>query len=748
MSKFRTSILIIGLLITVVVASLLTVLVLYATGTLITDPIELVYTISDADKIYDATPLTAENYALTSGELLEGHTAKVELLGSQTGAGVSQSDLTVKFYDEKGFDVSDEYAVKVIKGNLTVNPAEVSITLKDKEVEYNGRQVEFDDYEIEGDLVPGHKVAGSVENVNLIKAGDTLPEDLVPVILDAQGNIVTQNYNVDFHMGNVEVVQRKITIRPLSKSKIYDGTPLVGNEYEVVEGSLVSGQRVEADYYDIDGDEANLTVASQKRIVIDTDTLKIYDGDTDVTENYYINANGTGLLTVTKATLTVTAKSGTWEYDGTEHSFIKDKSPLSVSGLVNGEEIDEVNYSGRITNAGKEDNTIESVTLKGGKSINNYYVVKIDGTLEVTQMKLTVYSKNVFKTYDGKSLLSGLADSDLYETSPALPEDHSLVFDKSKDAFTKDLVKYNACSGAYILTVSAIDFDGEDCKNNFIISVVSGQYQINKAVITATLSNSLSETYTGSDITITASEAISNIKLNGQSIEDGEDTAVDASWFECTSATRLINAGEYYYNVKLADAEKALNYDLSIKDGKFKITKMAVALSMKPGSTTTVSVVYGTNDYNPPLESLMITNQAEYTVTSAVYERNGNTIKVTSVTVEDDSRMNITDNLQIDCAGASYTINYTPRSIAFEIDSFSYSGDGNIRDTEQLRVSLIRVSGATPLADGDRIVIMSTTRIDRNSFEVGEYHIYDKDGKEVTAYYTCTSKGYGTVVIG
>lgn len=746
MSKFRTSILIIGLLITVVVASLLTVLVLYATGTLITDPIELVYTISDADKVYDATPLTAENYALTSGKLLEGHTAKVEILGSQTEAGESQSDLSVKFYDENGFDVSEEYAVKVVKGTLTVVPAEVTVTLQDKEVEYNGRQVEFDDYGIEGNLVPGHKVAGSVENVKLIKAGDTLPEDLVPVIFDPQGNVVTQNYNVNFIMGNVEVVPRKITIRPLSKTKTYDGTPLVGDEYEIVEGSLVSGQRVEADYYDLDGDDAELTVASQKRILIDGDTLKIFDGDTEVTENYEINSNGTGVLTVTKANLTVTAKSGTWEYDGTEHSFA-DGLPLTVSGLVNGEEIDEVIYKGKITDVGTEVNAIASVSLKGGKNINNYNLVKVDGTLEVTPVRLTVYTKDVIKTYDTKSLISGLTDGDLYETSPALPKDHVLVFDKTTDAFTKDLVKSNACSGSYILSISAINFNDVDCKDNFIISVVSGQYQINKAVITATLSDSLSETYTGNDIEITAGDAISSIKLNGQSIES-EDTSIDASWFECVSATRLINAGEYYYNIKLADEEKALNYDLSVKDGKFKITKMSVSLGITPvGGFNTVSVVYGTNEYSPSVKALIINDHAEYTVTSAVYQRNGDAINVLSVTVENDSRMNITDNLQINCDGASYTITYTPRSIAFEIDSFSYSGDGNIRDTEQLRLGLIKVSGATPLADGDRIEIISTNRIDRNSFEVGEYHIYDKDGNDVTDLYNCTSKGYGTVII-
>ncbi len=243
MSKFRTSILIFGILIVVVAASLLTVLALYLTGTLKTDPIEIVLTVTDEEKTYDGTPLTAKEYALTSGELLEGHRLSVEFTGSQTDAGESESGLSVKVLDVKGFDVSDEYAVKTECGKLSVTPVKLTVSLNDREVVYNGREVEFSDWDIlEGKLVAGHKIAGAAADAKLLNAGDTLPDDMKILVYDPSGNPVTSNYDINFRLGVVKVVKRPITIKPVGASKIYDGEEIVCKDYEITEGSLAVGQ--------------------------------------------------------------------------------------------------------------------------------------------------------------------------------------------------------------------------------------------------------------------------------------------------------------------------------------------------------------------------------------------------------------------------------------------------------------------------------------------------------------------------
>ena len=193
MSKFRSTILIIGLLIITVAAALLSVLVLYVTGTIKTDPIELVYSVNSDSKTYDGTHLTLaeDKYKLESGSLLEGHTAQVKVIGSQTNAGESEATLEVKIFNEKGFDVSDEYAVKVNAGTLTVNKLDLSVEIENPQVTYNGKEVFFDEYKIiDGTLLSGHRIAGTATSG--LDVGP-LTVDVQPLIYDAYDNDVTAN---------------------------------------------------------------------------------------------------------------------------------------------------------------------------------------------------------------------------------------------------------------------------------------------------------------------------------------------------------------------------------------------------------------------------------------------------------------------------------------------------------------------------------------------------------------------------
>ena len=148
MAKIKSSILIIGILITVVAASLLTVLALYATGSFVTAQTELTFAVDDAEKIYDGTPLFATRYELVSGELKNGHFAVVEFLGSQTDVGNSDSSLSVKICDKKGYDVTSEYKIRVKSGFLNVIRREIAVVLNDEEVVYNGSKVSFEDYTV------------------------------------------------------------------------------------------------------------------------------------------------------------------------------------------------------------------------------------------------------------------------------------------------------------------------------------------------------------------------------------------------------------------------------------------------------------------------------------------------------------------------------------------------------------------------------------------------------------------------
>ena len=65
-------------------------------------------------------------------------------------------------------------------------------------------------------------------------------------IFDAQGNDITDNYDVECVEGKLEIMKLKITIESDSATKEYDGTVLKAPGCKIISGKLVSGHRLDA----------------------------------------------------------------------------------------------------------------------------------------------------------------------------------------------------------------------------------------------------------------------------------------------------------------------------------------------------------------------------------------------------------------------------------------------------------------------------------------------------------------------
>lgn len=89
-------------------------------GTLEVTPREITLTASSAEKSYDGTALTDSGYTL-SGELCEGDTLTVTVVGSQTNVGRSDNVIkTALVLDRAGNDVTANYRISCQSGVLTV----------------------------------------------------------------------------------------------------------------------------------------------------------------------------------------------------------------------------------------------------------------------------------------------------------------------------------------------------------------------------------------------------------------------------------------------------------------------------------------------------------------------------------------------------------------------------------------------------------------------------------------------------
>ena len=529
MTKFRKSILIFGILVLIIGAALGTFIVLSLTGSLKTEAIALEFTVDDAEKTYDGEPLTANGYNITGGYLIEGHTPVVKFTGEQTDVGYGYSGLEVTIVNEAGFDVTKEYDIKVNSGILLVDKCGIRINLTKDDVVYDGNKVDIGDgYAVtNGKLAKGHHVSLTIkdewfESTGKTVAGETLTAlDVEPLIVDAYGRNVTGNYVIALS-GKVNIVKRPLTVVPVSAEKIYDGKPLVCTQYRI-EGSLAAGHYLIPEFKaSKSGGAAEVINANDNNPLEITASAKIYDvNNNDVTANYAIPPS-VAYLTVHRASLTITAKSGSWEYDGTEHTLSKDNEAGSVTGLAQGDEV-TVEYSGGVTDVSVVGNRIERYFINNEENDeSNYKVTLVDGKLEVTKAPLTVKWGSFEKDYDGKPFSS--EQDNLYEIASAV-KNISLKFDK-RELNDRLAVFKTPGNTTYTLTNfeirKGIDSGEEDEEDEedielitkmFNISVIAGNLKISPLKISLN-TNTLQKEYDGNFVFTENLPQIENLVKN------------------------------------------------------------------------------------------------------------------------------------------------------------------------------------------------------------------------------------------
>ena len=572
MSKFRTSILIIGMLVIVVAASLLTVFALFATGAVVTERIELYYAVFNAEKEYDGTPLVATNYELVSGKLQEGHYSVVEFKGSQTDAGISKSSLSVKICDKDGYDVTSGYKIGVSGGTLKVTRKSIAVTLNDAEVMYNGTKVSFEDYTVtEGSLVSGHKIAGS-QNIQLISVNDELPSDLKPVVFDAAGNDVTKNYEVFFTMGTIRVVPRPVTVKPADAVKTYDGVEVTLGNVQILSGSLAEGQYFKGTEINY-GDESYIDVCD---VVTRITKIAIYQivgtKEVDVTENYDLDyTSETGVVRIEKRLLTIAAKSQSWVYDGTDHTVTNGDIPLSCEGLAHGELLVSVKQSETIRNVGEKTQYVTDIKLSDNASLSNYEVVSIPGTLTVVARDVTIITPTISKTYDGKPLKGASPQNE--PTSMNIAPNHELRYDlENLTPITECGVERNEIE----CTIVDKDDPDTDLTENYNVTYVYGTLTILKRSARIT-TLTYTKVYDGQTLYgyVDDSDIIKYNFVSGHEVvvPTGEDCP------NITDVDRITNS----YTVTVYDGEVDVteNYDISYQYGYLEITPLSIKVKTK-----------------------------------------------------------------------------------------------------------------------------------------------------------------------
>lgn len=344
---------------------------------------EVVITAKDATKPYDGSALTASNDMTVSG-LLGTDTVEAKVSGEATVPG---KDGTAKvdsyvIKNAAGEKVNDNYAnIKLVDGKLSVTKRDITVTTGSASKAYDKTALttKADDYSItSGSLVSGQKLTLALSGTQTEPGSskNTVKEGSLK-ISDEQGRDYTAYYNVTIKEGTLEVTGVKvieISIKATSAKKVYDGTELTANSYDVISGELESGDTLVVEY---SGSITNAGTTANKIVKV---TAKDANGK-DVTAKYKISTQD-GTLEITKAPLTVTAKSAEKVYDGKALTA----NTCEVKGsLAKGHKI-SATVTGSQTQIGSSKNKASNVKIvdaNGNDVTSNYEITYVEGTLTV-----------------------------------------------------------------------------------------------------------------------------------------------------------------------------------------------------------------------------------------------------------------------------------------------------------------------------------------------------------------------------
>ncbi|MCQ2409009.1 MAG: hypothetical protein MJ068_00535 [Clostridia bacterium] len=123
-------------------------------GTLTVSPLAITIQLDSASKQYDGTPLrlTSEDYTITEGELISGHTltfilaesASINEVGTAVN-GMKSGSLKILAVSK---DVTANYDITVIDGTLEIVERDITVRSKDRTEEYAGHPLTYKEFDI------------------------------------------------------------------------------------------------------------------------------------------------------------------------------------------------------------------------------------------------------------------------------------------------------------------------------------------------------------------------------------------------------------------------------------------------------------------------------------------------------------------------------------------------------------------------------------------------------------------------
>ncbi len=538
---------------------------------------------------YNGKPVSCTDYEITGGgSLADGDTIKVVSYPSVEGitkgvipgrpyADVSFGEISsvkneIKFcvYDSRGIDVTENYELILTFGEISVKPKHIVFHTNSAVWTYDDTVHSDKEYTVK-DLIEGHRFEATGFPELIYPTSSPVQNFADIQIFDENGNDVTEYYDISYDMGYLTVNKRPLVIKTGSGSWVYDGKTHYCDKYEIITNDGKGLPLIDGHKFVVDEHKTVTDVASVENKPIG---VHIYaDGDEDFYK-YYDVSYDRGTLNITKRPIIIRTESGSWMYDGTEHSamgfeILPGNSELNMA-LAEGE-IFEIQAFTTIKNVGTVENSLLSYTIstEEKKTHSNYDITYEYGTLTVTKRPILVQTGSMTWVYDGEE------HSYLEATAILDPNDKDKYYDilpGHKIQVRKSPKITDVGTAENIFEVVGILENGVNLIDNYDISYTYGTIEITKRPVTV-LTGSAEWIYDGQSHSTTEYSTISYYDFV---IGHRLDVSVSSS---ITNAGYTDNVFEKY-DVKNKDGVSVFgNYDIKFEEGTLTIIPRPITVT-------------------------------------------------------------------------------------------------------------------------------------------------------------------------
>ncbi len=514
----------------------------YVEGSLDIGKADLIVTARDDGKTYDGVTYAGGNGVSYDG-FVSGEDESV-LGGSLAYGGTSQGAKDAGDYAiEASGLTSGNYNISYVDGLLNIAKASLTITASDDSKTYDGitysggNGVTYDGF-----------ASGEDESVlgGTLAYGGTAQgaKDAGSYIIEASG-LTSGNYEISYVDGSLDIGKASLTVTAVDDGKTYDGVAYSGGNGVTYDG-FVSGE----DESVLGG---SLSYGGTSQGAKDAGDYAIEASG--LTSGNYNISYVDGLLSVAKASLTVTASDDSKTYDGLSYAG---GNGVTYDGFVSGE--DESVLGGSLAYGGTAQGAKDAgdyVISASGLTSGNYDISYIDGSLDIEKASLTITANDESKTYDGITYAggNGVSYDGFVDGEDSSVLGGTLTYDGDAQG-ARD-------AGTYVITASGLT------SGNYDITYLDGALDVARRAITI-LADAQTKIYGEVDPDLTYT-------IGGSGLADGDTKAGVLSGALARAAGETVNGGPYAIGQGSLGANA--NYTLTYVGNDLTITPAALTVT-------------------------------------------------------------------------------------------------------------------------------------------------------------------------